>query len=287
MTTERLSVGARWYAVPGSDEPLAQGDQLWAVQLLEPYVTGDAVARARLIELDLVVLTQSCDLEHGKVDAVLIAPVHNVADWIEENPADLTRLEDIRQGYDSSLYLLPAWSEAPQPGARVDRVIDFVQLRTVPHEVLDVACRRDTLRLALRSPAREHLAQAVARAFMRVGLPIDVPSFRLDRPKREDRLLDVSPEVEVALGQFGLALARPIPVTLHQRLRPSTGDVYFLLSTRGLDPAVAGAGCDVTQAGRSLLRQLGRRWVELLGGDERLSWLRQFLAPAEPIDAGG
>jgi hypothetical protein len=37
----------------------------------------------------------------------------------------------------------------------------------------------------LRSPYREHLAQAFARYFMRVGLPVDIPAYRSDRAEEE------------------------------------------------------------------------------------------------------
>jgi len=36
----------------------------------------------------------------------------------------------------------------------------------------------DGRRLRLLPPYREHLSQAFARFFMRVGLPVDIPAFR-------------------------------------------------------------------------------------------------------------
>ena len=37
----------------------------------------------------------------------------------------------------------------------------------------------------MRSPYREHLAQAFARYFMRVGLPVDIPAFKSDKAESE------------------------------------------------------------------------------------------------------
>ena len=49
----------------------------------------------------------------------------------------------------------------------------------VPRAFLeDLIAERGTKRLRLLPPYREHLSQAFARFFMRVGLPVDIPPFR-------------------------------------------------------------------------------------------------------------
>src|SRR5262245_33467491 len=52
------------------------------------------------------------------------------------------------------------------------RIVDFHDLFTVPRAFLETLLRRrQQPRLRLRPPYREHLSQAFARFFMRVGLP--------------------------------------------------------------------------------------------------------------------
>jgi hypothetical protein len=52
------------------------------------------------------------------------------------------------------------------------RVVNFYEVFTVPRDFLeDVLRQRQRARLRLRPPYREHLSQAFARFFMRVGLP--------------------------------------------------------------------------------------------------------------------
>jgi hypothetical protein len=52
------------------------------------------------------------------------------------------------------------------------RVVDFHDLFTVPRGFLEAVLRQRGLpRLRLLPPYREHLSQAFARFFMRVGLP--------------------------------------------------------------------------------------------------------------------
>ncbi len=56
-------------------------------------------------------------------------------------------------------------------------VVDFHRLFTLPKAFVTRFAAGSGLRLRLRSPYREHLAQAFARYFMRVGLPHDAKAF--------------------------------------------------------------------------------------------------------------
>jgi hypothetical protein len=56
-------------------------------------------------------------------------------------------------------------------------VVDFHHLYTLPKAYLCQFAAASPARLRLRSPYREHLAQAFARYFMRVGLPHDARAF--------------------------------------------------------------------------------------------------------------
>jgi hypothetical protein len=51
-------------------------------------------------------------------------------------------------------------------------VVDFLELYTLPRGLLEALLRsRGVPRVRLLPPYREHLSQAFARFFMRVGLP--------------------------------------------------------------------------------------------------------------------
>lgn len=222
-----ISVGDTWFHLPDSASPLAQGDQLCGVSFLEPMIDVGGAPTAIRLELDIILLTQSCDLEQGKVDTVLVAPTFPVSDWIEVNPSDLDRLEEIRKGYDMSLYLLPAWPSSPIAPNRVDRIVDFAQVRSLPFNTVKAAADE---RVGLRSPAREHFAQAIARSFMRVGLPIDIPSFALRGRSTQITLKELD----------GEALMKELKVQQMTKSRAATEDTYILLraeqSGRGTTP---------------------------------------------------
>jgi hypothetical protein len=81
--------------------------------------------------------------------------------------------DDIANGY--------VWNQAflnrfAQANLSTDvRVVDFHDLFTIPRAFLETLLRRRGLpRLRLLPPYREHLSQAFARFFMRVGLPQSV-----------------------------------------------------------------------------------------------------------------
>jgi hypothetical protein len=56
-------------------------------------------------------------------------------------------------------------------------ICDFRSLFGVHLTTLNDLAAQQSPRLRLLPPYREHLAQAFARFFIRVGLPIDVPPF--------------------------------------------------------------------------------------------------------------
>jgi len=119
-----------WYRLSDSSIP-EQGDILFDFPLLTArYDEQKTSVTVDQESLDLIVLTQSCDLENGKVTRILVAPTVSLSDWLLENPFDLDRLEEIRRGFDTSLYLLPSWPSGPKELER-DRVVDFGHLQTI------------------------------------------------------------------------------------------------------------------------------------------------------------
>ncbi len=55
------------------------------------------------------------------------------------------------------------------------RIVDFHEVFSLPRAFLEAwLLERGEPRLRLRPPYREHLSQAFARFFMRVGLPTDI-----------------------------------------------------------------------------------------------------------------
>ncbi len=169
-----------WYlVVQGTD--LAQGDVLERcpiflppADLVEPW---DEAAFAWQ-ERDVVVMTQSCDLVPGreKVTEVLLCATWSRSDLTSGHLSTPRGLEDARRGNLPGYHLL---AECRLPGlSRELRIVDFRRVYSLPLTFLRQVAARGGQRLRLLPPYREHLSQAFARYFMRVGLPQDIPPFR-------------------------------------------------------------------------------------------------------------
>lgn len=137
-------------------------------------------------QADVIVMTQACDLEQDKVRNVVVCPHVSLSEYKtgwevylrqrNQNPtakAWRTHRNDIKDGYAWNLSILNKSSVA---GVELEhRIVDFHDVFTIPREFLEsLLAARGGQRLRLLSPYREHLSQAFARYFMRVGLPVPV-----------------------------------------------------------------------------------------------------------------
>lgn len=187
-----------WYDVSSSTDPIAQGDILidcpvliWADEectepenpevLLRDKVHGDLQ--------DVVVMTQQCDLEHGKVAEVILCPHITLEEhrgsWelvMQDSDQKITpkawerELDSIKGGSRPNMSML---NKSTISGLTMGhRIVYFHTVYSLPRTFLESWLRlRKANRLKLLPPYREHLSQAFARYFMRVGLPEEVDNY--------------------------------------------------------------------------------------------------------------
>ena len=167
----------KWYAIV-EGEQLHQGDLIDSCPVLIPPASlGTDVSdeiEASLVKYSVVVLSHSCDLEQRKLDFVLVCPVFPLSDFGEKFKGSGAK-EGLRRGYQPAYHLLNTC--CLQGFKKEYLVVNFRSVYSVPFEVLTRRAKESGKRLRLLSPYREHLSQAFARFFMRVGLPSDIPSF--------------------------------------------------------------------------------------------------------------
>ncbi len=167
-----------WFdSVQGDD--LAQGDILEGLRCFSFDVataTGEREATLSWVVRDVIVMTQSCDLAPGQktISEVLLCAVWSRADVPEFQRDDV--MESIRNGRQYRYHML-AESRLPTL-ERTVRVVDFSRVTVYPLDVLRARAAAAGPRVRLLPPYREHMSQAFARFFMRVGLPADIPSFK-------------------------------------------------------------------------------------------------------------
>jgi hypothetical protein len=161
---------------------LPEGEQPFAA------ITG-ALDKAHGVQpVRVIVMTQACDLEQREVRNAILCPIYHLKEYQNEwdkdqkakgqNPtpkAWSAEAERIKKGFVWNLTMLDGRTTDP-PGITIaPQVVDFHEVFSLPAEFLQALIKcRNASRIRLCPPYREHLAQAFARFFMRVGLPVNI-----------------------------------------------------------------------------------------------------------------
>jgi hypothetical protein len=194
-----------WYEIVGAEIRLTQGDFIfdcplstWAQRAMgdQPGVGlgehREALPehevlqnRREIIAEDVIVMTQACDLEHDKVTDVVLCPHYPLSfsrDEVwkpdQEQKKQKTNADSWQKYYkaiaNGHLWNLCVLNSSSIEGHAIEhRIVDFHMIYTVPRDFLESLLQhRGRPRLRLVPPYREHVSQAFARFFMRVGLPV-------------------------------------------------------------------------------------------------------------------
>lgn len=191
-----------WYVEVPATAPLTQGDLVQSCPVLVfdevPNIGSHETAEALLAELDkahgvqmvrAIVMTQACDLEHRNVRNVILCPIYDLDEyksyWEERqkqaNKSTSTRhwedlVKQIRSGKVWNLTMLQKRDASGSDAISIPhQIVDFHEVFSLPLDFLMAWLRaKNESRLRVQPPYREHLSQAFARFFMRVGLPDDI-----------------------------------------------------------------------------------------------------------------
>lgn len=169
-----------WYKIVVGTDQLLQGDIIISCPVIIPSleVEEEEIKNidAQVNKYDVVIMSQSCDIVQKKLNLVLVCPVLPMHE-LEKNSEFMINnkvKEKIRQGTVPGYHLL---NNPDLDGLTDFLVVDFRNVYGVQLEFLIGLAKKREKRLRLLPPYREHLSQAFARFFMRVGLPVDIPSF--------------------------------------------------------------------------------------------------------------
>lgn len=173
-----MTVESFWENV--SESNLRQGDYLKNCPIpVYSQIPQENLSLDIQIEFsNLIIVTQSCDLENYKTDLVALCPIYTLVEFEEGNPKAAQKgfWEQVRKAKIEGLHLLSSF-ENPENN-RECFVVDFREIYSLPFEFLIKHAASLESRWRLRSPYLEHFSQAFARFFMRVGLPANIPPFR-------------------------------------------------------------------------------------------------------------
>ena len=162
-----------WYQI-GKINGLEQGDLLpncpviYLPNDLTPILNAQENDEIEIIPdlktVDLILMTQSCDLEKDEIEQVLLCA------YLPFSTKEYQKNKDnIRKERMPALHLIEKCDSEDFPFEK--QVVDFRAIYTLPKEFVSAFAETLTLRARLLSPYKEHLSQAFARYFMRVGLP--------------------------------------------------------------------------------------------------------------------
>jgi len=168
----------QWYEqCAPRDESLQQGDFIPDCPILIPPDNIAEEIDVVIQNIDSIILSQSCDLEHGKIEIVLVCPYLPLKDWLQQRPeGEKTRgainkaVKELQKGH------FPGYHVLNRAEGILDdyQVVDFKNVYGVNYQFLSSLVNGRDERIRLLPPYREHLSQAFARYFMRVGLPQDL-----------------------------------------------------------------------------------------------------------------
>lgn len=128
---------------------------------------------------DVIIVSQSCDLANTKIKNVLVCPIYFL-EYMKTVAPDFNNsntLEAIRRGYAPRYHMLGKQNCDDDKNNTI-QIIDFAGVFSISHELLIKEVTPNINRIGLNSPYKEHLSQAFARYFMRIGLPCDIPRFQ-------------------------------------------------------------------------------------------------------------
>lgn len=173
-----------WYQILDRNSDITQGDIFINFPFVRVKNYNDLITHENIedIELDVyieyldcIVLTQACDIANEKPDLenIILCPIYdlNVVDFNKQ------KLSDCICGRMPQFYMLNRCDDFKcndkEDGFNF-HIVNFNIIEKAPISVLKKFASETSARLRLLPPYREHLSQAFAKYFMRIGLPSDI-----------------------------------------------------------------------------------------------------------------
>ncbi|MBR0092921.1 MAG: hypothetical protein IJP92_14610 [Lachnospiraceae bacterium] len=172
-----------WYELISNSELITQGDILHNCQVpvlgVSETIEENSTVAASVSIIDGVILTQACDIENRKIKNIILCSILTKEEF-ESQQRNQGRsekqikknIESIIKGQQPALHILNKFENENYTQDYI--IVDFKDLFSVPVSYAQSIAKNNKKRLRLCPPYREHLSQAFARYFMRVGLPIDI-----------------------------------------------------------------------------------------------------------------
>lgn len=169
-----------WYDEIKNSYNLEQGDLIPNCPIIIPpsKINEGDEAEIEIKLIDSIILSQSCDLANDNIQIVLVCPFFGLKMFIANLPEDQKgtksvkkHIDNLRKGYLPGYHML---NKSSENNIEDYVVVDFRNVYGIQIDSLKDIAGKLNSRMRLLPPYREHLSQAFARYFMRVGLPQDI-----------------------------------------------------------------------------------------------------------------
>lgn len=169
-----------WYTKVGQKDDLQQGDFIFNCPVIVPpeKFSSKDVPEVDVKVMDAIVLTQSCDLANKSIEIILVCRYFSLKEFLDDISQEhlvnaksrKNIIDNLRKGFLVSYHLLNKQDDVFDDYL----VVDFKSVFGVHRNAIRNSIDQMKERIQLLPPYREHLSQAFARYFMRVGLPQDI-----------------------------------------------------------------------------------------------------------------
>ena len=173
-----------WYELLDNCSEITQGDIIKNCPVPRILSEIDDIQENQSIKteislIDGIVLTQACDIANNKVENVIMCAITTKDEYEAIQRKNGKSEKDIANGIKSIVsghqYAYHIINNYNSEGFIQDYyIICFKDIYSIPLGLAKNLAKKNGKRLRLNPPYREHLSQAFARYFMRVGLPINI-----------------------------------------------------------------------------------------------------------------
>lgn len=172
-----------WYELIDNVDEITQGDIIKGcpVPILKNFIGNEEgqVIDAEIETIDGIIMTQACDIANNKVDNIILCGIIPKDDFEVQmmkqgkNSKEIKKnIESIMRGQQNAFHIINNYKT--EDFSQDYYIINFKDIFSIPVELAKEIALGNGKRLRLCPPYREHLSQAFARYFMRVGLPINI-----------------------------------------------------------------------------------------------------------------
>ena len=172
-----------WFELQEDSADITQGDIIKGcpVPILKEFDISEEGqnVKAEIATIDGIVLTQACDIANKKDENIILCAITSKSDLEEiqrsagKNEKEIRKnIDGIIKGQQNAYHIINDYKS--EEFSQDYYIINFKDIFSVPVDVARSIAEKNGKRLRLCPPYREHLSQAFARYFMRVGLPINI-----------------------------------------------------------------------------------------------------------------